>query len=195
MADPLSAHGPKAPARRVRDLPGDGYYFPGEVADLLGVRAADYHQLRRLFRLVRRHSATPVPAGDRSWSRYTLTDIAAIQVALAICGGPEVLAHGRRLRLAPLERACQALSDLGIANPLLDVRLQIQGRQVLASIDGVVFDPVTGQTALSDVLRLLTPTLGDEPQASELRGLLRAESRRLPRKASAPKATGQQELI
>lgn len=179
MAQRLSGSaGTRAPRPRTRDdLPGEGYLFPGEVAELLGCGDIDYHQLRRLFRLVRAQAGGS--ARPRKWARYTLKDVAALRLALDLCGGVEALAHGKHLHIAPLERACEALRRQGVANPLLDVPLHRTGTVVIAEINGVLFDPTTGQTTLRQSRDQLQKYLDEQlPQ-------LDAEAQKLPRRQSA----------
>lgn len=178
MPDRLRDHGTVPPLDRVRDLPADGYFFPNEVAHMLRIVDIDYHQLRRLFRLVREQSGTTLNTG---WSRYTLTDIAAVEVAIRLCGGKDKLGRGRRLRIKPVQDACMALHQQGIANPLLDVPLARQGQRILAYVGGTLYDPVTGQTALRAALPLTLMAAGTSDPL--LADLLRAESRRKSRRS------------
>jgi hypothetical protein len=136
---------PTAPSDRLIARDGrthDGYFFPGEVARILAIDVIDYRQLRRFYRLIREQSDHAVPSG---WSRYTLTDIACLAVAIEICGGPEALEPGSRLVLAKLERVCQLLVQQGISNPLLRVSIGRRGRSITVDLDGVVTEPETGQ--------------------------------------------------
>lgn len=149
MAQRLRERGTRAPRPRTRDdLPGEGYLFPGEVAEMLGCRDIDYRQLRRLFRLVRTQAGAPVR--DGKWARFTLKDVAALRVALDLSGGSSALERGKHLQVAPLEHACRALRAQGVSNPLLDVPMKRSGTVVFAEIDGVLFDPLNGQLTLKD---------------------------------------------
>lgn len=186
MPHRLRQHKPRRPAKRLRDRDNDGYFFPREVAHLLGIEDIDYHQLRRLFRLVREQSGTGLNSG---WSRYTLTDIAAVKVVIELCGGPEALQPGRRLRIDCVAKACTALREQGIENPLLDVQLERQGDRIFANLSGTLFDPLTGQTALRamlpNVLRVASSV------ETELPTRLRQESRRTPRRTTSHRSAGQ----
>jgi hypothetical protein len=150
MAGRLARHAEVAPKDRVinsREPTVIGYFYPREVASILEVPEIDYHQLRRLYELARSQAGQPIPKG---WARFTLRDVAAIRVAIALTpGGTQAIqTPGRRLRLAPIEHACAALRALGVANPLLEVTLHLYGRSVVAEINGELFDPVSGQIAL-----------------------------------------------
>lgn len=148
MGEPFHAHAPVAPRKRVLDdALSVGFFFPGEVAQLLHLVDIDYAQLRRLYQFTRTQAGLPI---RRGWGRYTLTDLACIEAALQICGGRDVLRPGRRLLLAELERACAALRHRGFSNPLLQVPMQKRGKQILAVVDGAVLDPSTGQLLLSE---------------------------------------------
>jgi hypothetical protein len=178
MPDRVWEHDEVWPIRRVTGRDGEGYFFPGEVARMLGVPGIDYYQLRRLFTLVREQGGgTP----NEGWSRYTLTDIAALQVVLELCGGKEAVQPGRRLRIKRVRQACQALRDQGVANPLLEVRLHRDpGRErILAEIGGTVFDPVSGQTVLKETLALVIARVSSDHALSEQ---LKIESRRKPQR-------------
>jgi hypothetical protein len=151
----------RTPRPRTRDdLPGEGYLFPGEVAELLDCGDIDYHQLRRLFRLVRTQAGVQVRT--RKWARYTLKDVAALRIALELCGGSDALARGKHLQMAALEHACTALRVQGVANPLLDVPLHRMGAIIVAEINGVLFDPTSGQTTLRDSRDRLQQYLDDQ---------------------------------
>lgn len=96
--------------------------------------------------LVRRQAGLEVRPG---WARLSLRDVAAMAIAVRLAGGG--LTEGqpsRRLELGAIERACAALQDRGIANPLLDVRMVRHGRSVMALVHGELFDPTNGQLAL-----------------------------------------------
>lgn len=144
---------------------------------MLGIDDVDYHQLRRLFRLVREQGGG---APNDGWSRYTLTDIAALNIAIELCGGKHALQPGRHLQIEPLRKACRALRQQGIANPLLEVRLERQGRKVFADVGGTLFDPQTGQTALANMLPITQQVAGYADPALLTR--LHQESRRKPKR-------------
>ncbi len=179
--------GTRSPRPRTRDdLAGEGYLFPGEVAEMLGCQKIDYHQLRRLFRLVRAQAAAPVR--ERKWARFTLKDIAALRIALDLCGGVPALEEGRRLAITPLERACEALRGQGVGNPLLDVPMTRQGTVVFAEINGLLFDPVNGQLTLKDSRDLVERYLDGQLDQ------LDAQAARLERGGAAPAGRERREL-
>lgn len=198
MAQRLSQRGTRSPRPRVPEEPGqDGYFFPGEVAELLGCRDIDYHQLRRLFRLVRIQAAVPVR--ERKWARFTLRDIAALRIALNLCGGVAALDEGRHLRIAPLERACAALRDQGVVNPLLDVPMRREGIIVFAEIDGQLFNPVNGQMRLDEARDMVTEYLAGlefKVPTLERRRMVRAlrSEAKHPVQRAAPTARGGVEI-
>jgi hypothetical protein len=151
VAEPLRPHAAVAPRPRLSlDGRREGYFYPREVAEILGCPEIDYYQLRRLFELARAQSGRPPAVG---WGRYTLTDIAAVRVALDLAGGKPALAAGRRLQIAPVARACEALVAMGVREPLLEVPMFRQGRNVFAVVGGGLIDPVTGQIVLREVFQ------------------------------------------
>jgi hypothetical protein len=178
MADQVFRHAEKAPASRVASDSTVAVFFPGEVARLLGLRGVDYAQLRQLFVLARTLRGEDRPG--RGWARFTLADLAATEVLVALGGGRDALATNRRLVLGEVEGACQALRRLGFDNPLLQVPMARQGRQILARVGSHVIDPRSGQLALS--------TAGDMIDAflkvrlikdRQVRSAIRAERRRV----------------
>jgi len=152
MARRVHDHQERAPARRVRDAGehADGYFFPGEVARLLELDGVDYHQLRRIFRLVREQAGLKDAAG-RQWSRFSFRDLARTEAVLRVCGGREALGPDRKTNLTGIKQACAALRGQGFTDPLLQVPLVRQGRRILALVDGAILDPVTGQLLLQAV--------------------------------------------
>lgn len=78
-------------------------------------------------------------------ARYTLVDVAALEVLIGLCGGREALGPGRRLRLANVRAACEALRLQGYSNPLLQVPMVKIGRNVYAIVQKVLIDPTNGQ--------------------------------------------------
>jgi hypothetical protein len=144
MAEPIWQHAPAIPRDRLKSENGilAGYFYPGEVAELLAIRQIDYHQLRRFYLLIRKQAGHAATSG---WSRFTFTDLACLLVALNLSGGAAALQPGRRLVLSNLDKACQSLREQGLTNPLLTVRLIRRGRSVFAEIDGVFINPSSGQ--------------------------------------------------
>lgn len=190
MADHVQNHQVRRPRQRV--VPGDalqsGLFYPGEVARMEDFAGIDYRQLRRLFKLVREQANAPI-GPERTWSRYTLRDIAALKIAVALCRS-DVDPDSRYLVIAPLERACAALRTQGVANPLLDVPLTREGRVIFAEIDGARIDPTNGQMQLRDahdeVLAYLerSDITVSAAERSAARKALRAEVRRKPARPS-----------
>lgn len=174
MAERVANRSVRKPAERLRG-PGDGYFFPGEVRAMLGLGDIDYQQMRRLFSLIREQAGSSTEDG---WSRYSLTDVAALKVLVELCGGTDALAPNRRLRIECVRRACLALRDLGVDNPLLDVPMERSGNRVFVVLRGSIVDPVNGQTALGEAYRLARQSLRAEPGTPELTGRLGAERRR-----------------
>jgi hypothetical protein len=134
-----------SPRPRVRE-DRDGYFFPNEVARLLGLEGLDYRQLRRLFLLVTRSRGQVPP---RRWARFDFRDVAALRAAVSALGGVDVIRRSRRLRLAPLEFACEVLRrEFDLSSPLTQARLLQVGRDVLVQLDGARFAPDSGQLLL-----------------------------------------------
>jgi hypothetical protein len=98
---------------------------------------------------------------SRRWARFSFEDLVGLRIALHLAGGTEALSEGRRLQLAELERTCARLRQLGVARPLIDVRLRREGRAIVAEVDGVTFRPATGQLALTDTSNRVGDFLGD----------------------------------
>ena len=171
-------HAAREPATRLgRDL-SVAVFFPGEVARILGLDGIEYGQLRRLFVLARVLRGEPHP--DRGWSRFTLADLAAVEVLVGLGGGRECLHRGRHLVLGDVETACQALRRLGVDNPLLQVPMARDGRRILARVGEYVIEPVTGQLALADSGDRIDAFLRDRLiQDRAIRAAITAERRRL----------------
>jgi len=153
-------------------------FFPGEVARLLGLEHVEYDQLRRLFVLARTLRGEDHPG--RAWSRFSLADLAATEVLVALGGGRSRLRRGQRLILGDVEAACHALRALGIANPLLEVPMARLGRRVVARIGGYVVEPATGQLALEHVNDRIEEFLAERLiEDRQVRAAITAERRRL----------------
>ena len=146
MADRVSNHRERAPRARLRSDLAAAEFFPGEVARLLGLEGVDYAQLRDLHRIGRRARGLATPG--RKWARYTLADLAAVEVLVTLGGGRDALSKGRRLVLGDIVRTCDALRGLGFDNPLLQVPMARDGRRILARVNGFVLEPTTGQLVL-----------------------------------------------
>lgn len=125
------------------------HLFPAEVVELLRLEGIDYAQLRRLFHLVKEQAGEHVQG--REWARYTLLDVAALEVLISLCGGREALGPGRRLRLANIREACSALRSQGFSNPLLQVPMAKIGRNVYAVVQKVVIEPRSGQVVMDQL--------------------------------------------
>lgn len=139
-------HSPIKPAENVRSS-----FYPGEVARILGLEGMDYHQMRRLFRLVRQQAGSESPETHK-WSRFTFKDLVATKVAIALAGGKEALSKGRHLRLKEVERTCERLREVfGLENPLTEVVLRRRGPVTVAHVQGLWFEPANGQMVLAEV--------------------------------------------
>jgi hypothetical protein len=149
MSRRVEEHDPRQPAERVHRDVSAAVFFPGEVARLLRLGNVEYDQLRKLFVLARVLRGEPHPG--RRWSRFTLGDLAAIEVLVALGGGRPHLASGKRLVLGEVVQACRALREVGIENPLLQVPMVRIGRRVFARVEDYLVEPTTGQLALAHV--------------------------------------------
>jgi hypothetical protein len=118
-------------------------FYPAEVVVILGLDGIDYAQLLRLRDLVRGSRKT-----ERGWSRYDLHDLAALKIAIELAGGLLRLRSGRRLHIAPVERACEELRAIGFDDPLMQVSLARTGSAIVAGVSGVAFEPANGQLVL-----------------------------------------------
>jgi|tagenome__1003787_1003787.scaffolds.fasta_scaffold20976291_2 hypothetical protein len=158
-----------------------GYFYPGEVVRILKLEGVDYRQLRELFRIVREQAGSPSPEGQK-WARFTFRDLVALNTAIRLAGGKEALAVGRRLRLQDLKRICSRLRDLGLNSPLTEIAFRRRGKTVIAQVDGVSFEPVTGQMLLAEVEGALERYLNENPgrltgtKGRELRDRLQRET-------------------
>lgn len=156
MARRLLEHGPREPKRRVEGVDvGDlrSSFFPNEVARALSIERIDYAQLRRFYRLIRNPSGSAEldVALGRGWARFSFTDMACLVVAIDCCGGPPALAPGRHLTIVGLREACASLYRQGFPVPLLNVGLERIGRRIVAEVNGVLVDPISGQLAIEAV--------------------------------------------
>jgi len=147
MADRIENHGAQAPRTRIRPGLLVAEFFPGEVARLLGLNGIDYAQLREMHKVGRLSRGLPAPG--RGWARFSLADLATLEVLLTLGGGRGALLAGRRLVLGDVTATCDSLRGLGFDNPLLQVPLAREGRRILARVDGFVFEPATGQLVLA----------------------------------------------
>lgn len=157
MARRLNQHGPRSPSKRWRshsDGLQEAVFFPNEVAELFGMTDVDYAQLRFFWKLIRQPWDPYDAAGTlgRGWSRFSFLDMACLLEAVLVCGGREAFAPGRRMTRRGLATACRALHAQGFDVPLLQVRIRRIGRDFLvASDDGMLCNPVTGQAAIEGV--------------------------------------------
>jgi hypothetical protein len=126
----------------------EGFYAT-EAVRILKVEGVDYEQLRRLHRLV---APTEARAAGARWVRFTEEDLVAAAVAIELLGGPGAFGQGRRLPWQAVEKACEMLRNhYGVARPLHDARLSREGNRIVAHHEGLVFEPVTGQSVLDSV--------------------------------------------
>jgi hypothetical protein len=172
---------------------GRGYFYPGEVVRILKLEGMDYRQLRDLFRLVREQAGSPSPH-KRQWARFTFRDLVALNTALHLAGGKEALAPGRRLRLYDVERICARLRDLGLTRPLTEIAFRRRGQTVIAQVDGISFEPQTGQMLLVEVEESLERYLKENPsrlagkKGQELQTSLRRETQEMEEAISGAKS-------
>jgi hypothetical protein len=178
MGKRVHDHVERSPSRRLRGTSAEAVFFPGEVARLLGLDGIDYSQLRRLFMLARTLRGETPPPG--SWSCFTLADLASAEVLVALAGGRERLALGRRLAFGNVEQACVALRQMGFEHPLLQVPLAREGRTILARVDAYVFEPASGQLTLEQTEEQVNLFLEQRIiKDRDVRAAIRAERRRL----------------
>jgi hypothetical protein len=123
-------------------------FYPGEVARLLKLSGVDYSQLRELYVLARKLRGEPEPT--RTWARFSLADLAAVEVLVSLGGGRKALSKDRRLILGRIEETCNALRRMGFDDPLLQVPLVREGRQILAKVEQYIFEPASGQLVIED---------------------------------------------
>lgn len=146
MAPRIHDHTKRAPRTRLLSRV-KGYFFPGEAARILGLEGIDYHQLRRILRIA--SGPDSLQASSRKWTRFTFKDLLLVRRALDLAGGIDALKPHRHLKLKRLQEACTALRDrFDIADPLTSANLRLDGRAIVAQLDGVTFEPATGQTIL-----------------------------------------------
>ena len=136
------------PPRPRNDPERVGFFHPREVAEIIGAPRIDYAQLRRLYRLARLQTGAPLDSTDRRWARYTLRDIAAVEVALRLAGGPDALEPGRRLMIKSVEDAVNGLLAMDVKDPLLEVRMERQGSVIVAAFAGDLIEPASGQLVM-----------------------------------------------
>lgn len=157
------------PFDRLHD-PDRGLVYPGEAASILGLTEhCSYRQLQAIWFLGRRsqrllpwtkaesaarlRDVYPEPdERNRHWTRFSVVDLACARAIVRLFDGPEAFGPGRRPRLAPIARACQALQGAGVDNPLLDLELRRSGDRVMVRVNQVVIDATTGQAILSEAL-------------------------------------------
>jgi hypothetical protein len=142
-----------------------GYFYPGEVVRILQLENMDYRQLRRLFRIVR-EQAGQTTAAEGKWARFTFRDLVALKAALDLAGGEQALAPGRRLRLQDIEHICQRLNEIGFSSPLTEIAFRRNGRTVIAQVEGVSFEPTSGQMLLGEVETAVARYLEENPDRS-----------------------------
>jgi hypothetical protein len=173
MAPKVFHHAKQAPRSRL-SAKERGYFFPGEAARILGLSGIDYHQLRRL--LVVASGPRPKPL-SRRWARFSYSDLVMVKAAVKLAGGIGALRVGRHLQLKRVRDACAALQrTLGVQNPLSSVKLVLEGRSIVAHLDGVAFEPVSGQLLL-DVATSIDREVPDV--GPRLRTRLKAERKEL----------------
>jgi hypothetical protein len=182
----LSKNSPKNP----RDL-DRGYFYPGQVARMLKLEGVDYRQLRRLFWVIRRQAGSAAPSAGK-WARFTFRDLVALRAAIRLAGGVEALGPGRRLRTKDLEDLCGRLREsLDLEDPLSQICLRRIGRTIVARVDGLMFEPLTGQTLISEAVVAIERYFVEYPavlhgEGQKLREKVKRDAKEL--RASIPKA-------
>jgi len=141
----------KPPALRHANETTSEFFYASEAAQVLGVPEIEYRQLRKLVEVVRDGRAVSAKA----WARYSLADVAGMQIVIDLVGGPDVFKPGgrMRMRLQPVRDAIAALRKMGFPHPLIEVPLSLEGNRIVAHLRGVVIDPRTGQGLLVQVER------------------------------------------
>ena len=145
--------GAEVPLRR-------GSYRVAEVASMLGldglIRYDRLHALERVVVDINPAHAVERRAGSGStgWRRYALDDVARIVVLIDLCGGEDAFAAVGSPRLLGLHQVREAGRNLrapkwGYDDPLLQVPLVRLERAVLAHVDGLLVNPITGQELLT----------------------------------------------
>jgi hypothetical protein len=138
---PRVSRQPRPPKLRARAV---GDYFPAEVVRILGLQGIDYRQLRSLAKI-----ACPDLEQSGSWSRYQFRDLIAIKTAFELAGGHAALRAGRRLRFHRVARACAELRErFGIADPLVQVRMEVKGAAIHVHAEGLEYRAADGQLSL-----------------------------------------------
>jgi hypothetical protein len=129
-------------------IAASGAFFPGEVVRILGLKDIDYRQLRDLANLV-----SPGRTSPGKWGRYTFEDLVRLRNAIELAGGREALKLNRRLRIRHLSRVLDALkAQIGVANPLAEVKLERVGTSILAHVSGAKLDPIEAQYVFSEIM-------------------------------------------
>jgi hypothetical protein len=143
----------------------------------------DYRQLRNLFTFVREQAGRNIPA--KGWARYTLTDIAGIEVALRLTRGFDSARPSSQFRLKHLALACAALRAQGFTNPLLQVPMRRDGDRIFALVGSSVVEPATGQLVMQRASEVVSEYLKSSMfPDQELEVLLEAERIAVPSEPS-----------
>lgn len=174
MPPKIHEHRKREPRARV--LRGrTGYFYPGEAARILGLKGIDYHQLRQV--LIIASGTASSPTSSRRWARFSFKDLVTVRTAIELAGGLSALRRGRHLKLKRLREVCAALrKKLHIVDPLATIRLTLSGKSIVAQLEGVTFDPISGQLLL-DLLRRIDGEVVNPTQ--ELRKSIAAETAKL----------------
>jgi len=147
MAPRIHDHAKREPRTRL-SKDRRGYFFPGEVARILQLDGIDYRQLRDLLLIASGRKLTRQES--RKWSRFTFRDLVTVRTAIQLAGGADALQKGSHLRLKRVKVACEALrKTFKIDDPMAVVKLDLQGKTVVAQFDGVAFEAVNGQLLLN----------------------------------------------
>ena len=166
---------PKVKVRRAPVLQPEtlSEFRPGNVVTVLGLGGIDYRQLRRLAKV-----ACPNAVKDGSWGRYSFRDMVALRAAFELAGGMDAIKAGRRLSIQRVRQTVDAARRrFGVDDPLVQLKLSLHGRRVVASYRGVVLEPATGQLEM-----VYAATL----ERTEVASLTKSELRRHLRSIGAP---------
>jgi hypothetical protein len=84
--------------------------------------------------------------------------------AIELAGGKEALKLNRRLRLRMLSRVLEALRlQLGIPDPLSEIRLERIGSCIFAHVSGAKLDPVKSQYVFAEIMSGVKTYLKESP--------------------------------
>jgi hypothetical protein len=159
----------RATSRTPRDpkVSEGGCFYAADAVRLAGITGLNYRQLRQLFRLVKGEDAEP-----GRWLQFNIRDIVALKIAYSLARGKKTKHKHVRLHVAQVEAAIANLRrHYRIADPLTQVRLKWDGATIVAALEGVHFEAMTGQ--------LLLHSYGVNSRAAKVTWLVASERRSL----------------